>query len=324
MDFDNLEEFKAYLELRRGLAASTIKAYNYDLMYYKAWLSGTGLRLKDVTSKILDGYVKYMRDKFGLQTETIRRKIASISTYHKWLLREGVLKNDPVYFIELPKTADRLPICLTKKEVVKFVGIMEKEVERRPLVGSRDRAIMYLMLFGGLRVSEVLAIKEQSIMFEDGYPVAVTVIGRGNKERRVPLAPDAARALKSWIDTRKELRKDGDLARKFTEKSHYVLNSDYLFPGRKGRPLSLVTIEAKMKSLQKIFGDKQLTPHKLRHTFATLLLRSGADIRTAQELLGHASIATTQIYSHIGETQKRQAVMKLKPVMRSPRTRVKK
>jgi integrase/recombinase XerD len=228
------------------------------------------------------------------------------------MVREGIVKNDPVYFIELPKAPSRLPVYLGEDEMVKFQNILEEEAQKRPIIGVRNRAMFMLMMFGGLRISEALSIKESQISIRDGYPVMVTIIGKGNKERQVPLNEEISRTMLAWIETKKALRDDDDLARKYTKKARIQLSSEFLFPGKGGKPVNKYTVQAKMKDIrEKHFPDKKLTPHKLRHTFATALFRAKVDIKTAQELLGHSSIATTQIYTHVEDEQKREAVMKL-------------
>jgi site-specific recombinase XerD len=315
MEIFKVGEFADYLALQRGLSASTIRAYRYDLTYYGQWLESSGKRLADVVPKDLDGYVRYMAGTLGLQAKTCKRRIAAISTYHKWLVREGIVKNDPVYFVELPKAGARLPVYLADDEIRRFAELMEAEAAKRPIIGARNRALMYLMIFGGLRISEALSITERKITFRDGYPVMISIVGKGDKERQVPLAEDVARALLAWMETKKALRDNDDLARRCTRKNRAELTSEYLFPGRNGRPLNKFTVQQKVKSMRDAFGGKKLTPHKLRHTFATSLFRAGVDIKTTQELLGHASIATTQIYTHVEDAQKLDAVRRLRSVL---------
>lgn len=311
MEFDNIKAFAEYLGLQRGLAPATIREYRYDLRSYAAWLKAAELKLSAVGPKDLDGYVRHMRGELGLAPKTCKRRIAAVSTYHKWMVREGVLQNDPVYFIQLPKAAARLPVYLTKEEIERFVQMTEDEAARRPIVGTRNRALMYLMMFGGLRISEALSIRETSISMQDGNPIMVSVIGKGDKERQVPLAEKASRAVRAWMEVKKALRDDDDLARKYTRKNLRELTSDYLFPGQNGRPMNKRTVQQKIVSLRGEFGGKKLTPHKLRHTFATSLFRAKNDIKVIQELLGHSSIATTQIYTHVEANQIIEAVKSL-------------
>ncbi|NLE00508.1 MAG: tyrosine-type recombinase/integrase [Fibrobacter sp.] len=312
MEIQFLDEFKTFLMTQRGLAETTIKAYEYDLTYYLEWIEKEGLKIEEIGPKDLDRYVQYMRKEKNLEAKTCKRRIAAISTYYKWMVREGKLKNDPVYFIELPKAPSRLPVYLTEEEMEKFQEIFEEEAQKRPIIGARNRALFMLMMFGGLRISEATNIKESQVTVRDGYPVMVTVIGKGNKERQVPLNEDISRALLAWMETKKALKDDDDLARKYTRKTKVELQSEFLFPGRNGMQINEYTVQMKMKDIRKKhFPDKKLTPHKLRHTFATALFRAKVDIKTAQELLGHSSIATTQIYTHVEDEQKREAVMKL-------------
>jgi integrase/recombinase XerD len=310
MEFDNIKQFAEYLGLQRGLSPATVRAYRYDLRYYAEWLAAAGLKLSEVGPKNLDGYVREMRAR-ELMPKTCKRRIAAVSTYHKWLVREGVLKNDPVYFIELPKAAARLPVYLTKDEIKRFEELMEEEAERRPVVGARNRALMYLMMYAGLRISEALAVKISDVALQDGIPDTVSVIGKGNKERQVPLSAQAKRAVRIWMETRKALRDDDDLARKLTRKNHAELTSDYLFPGRDGRPMNPRTVQQKVVTFRELLGDKKVTAHKFRHTFATSLMRAGVEINKIQVLLGHSSIATTQIYTHVEANQLRDAVGRL-------------
>jgi len=320
VEFDNIAAFSEYLEFQRGLSAGTIRAYRYDLSYYAKWLKLTGKNLADVMPKDIDGYVRYMHGELGIFPRTGKRRVAAISTFHKWMVREGILKNDPVHFIVFPKSASRLPVYLTKEEIIQFAMIMENEANKLPVVGTRNRALMYLMMFSGLRISETLSIRETNITVLDGQPTMVTVIGKGNKERQVPLSTDASRAVRAWLDTRKAMLDDtrSQRKRRLTRRNTAELASEYLFPGRDGKPMNPSTVQVKMQKLREAFGGKKLTPHTLRHTFATSLFRAGVDIKTTQELLGHSSIATTQIYTHVEDSQKRSAVMKLGTVMPVP------
>ena len=312
MVIEHLETFKNFLMTQRGLANTTIRAYEYDLRYYLEWLNKESRKIEEIGPKDLDKYVQHMRKEKNLGAKTCKRRIAAISTYYKWMVREDIVKNDPVYFIELPKAPARLPVYLDEDDMVKFEKLLEDEAAKRPIIGVRNRALFLLMMYGGLRISEALSIRDRQITMKDGYPVMVTVVGKGNKERQVPFNEDISRALLAWIETKNALRDDDDLARHYTRKAKIELTSEYLFPGKGGLPINKYTVQMKMKTLRKKhFPEKKLTPHKLRHTFATALFRAKVDIKTAQELLGHSSIATTQIYTHVEDEQKREAVMKL-------------
>jgi site-specific recombinase XerD len=312
MPIERMEKFKNFLNGQRGLANSTIRAYEYDLKYYDAWLIKDSKKIEEIGPKDLDRYVQHMRRENHLEAKTCKRRIAAISTYYKWMVREGVLKNDPVYFIELPKAPSRLPVYLNEEEIDTFKNLLEAEAAKRPIIGVRNRALFMLMMYGGLRISEALNLKEGQITIRDGYPVMVTVIGKGNKERQVPLNEELSRTLLAWIETKHTLRDDDELARKYTRKAKIELASEQLFPGKDGKPLNKYTVQMKMVEIRKKhFPEKKLTPHKLRHTFATSLFKNHVDIKTTQELLGHSSIATTQIYTHVEDEQKREAVMRL-------------
>jgi integrase/recombinase XerD len=305
-------EFEEFLQNQRGLAATTVREYGYDLKYYYAWLDREKKKVEEIGPKDLTGYVRYLRGEKGLEPKTCKRKIAGISTYYKWMVREGITKNDPVYFIELPKPPKRLPVYLTEDEEERFVTWLEKEAARRPIIGARDKTIFMLMLYAGLRVSEVVGLMEKQVTTKEGYPVSITVIGKGNKERQVYLNEEVSRALKFWIEARKLMREDPDFARKVTKRTSKEIESAYLFAGRSGGHLERSTIGLKMKRIRKeLFGEKKVSAHKLRHTFATMLFRAGVDLNTIKELLGHSSIATTQIYAHVEDRQKMEAVKKI-------------
>jgi site-specific recombinase XerD len=307
MEFTNIGDFTEYLGLQRGLAPSTVEAYRYDLKQYAEWLSDANMKLSQVSSKDLDKYVRQLAVR-GLAPKTCKRRIAAISTYHKWLVREDVLKNDPVYFIQFPKAPFRLPRYLNKDERARLETFIEEEAGRRPIVGARNRAILYLMMYAGLRISEVLKIKMSDITLQDGNPKMLSVIGKGNKERQVPLADQASRAVRVWMSTRKALQDDNDLARMFTRKNLAELASEYLFPGRDGQPMCKRTVQQKVEDISKKLGGKPFSCHKLRHTFATMLFEAGVDINKTQALLGHASITTTTIYTHVESNQLIEAV----------------
>ena len=311
MEFDNIKEFAEYLGLHRGLSPATVKAYRYDLRYYAEWLSAVGKTLSEVGPKDLEVYIRYMFGELQLQPKTGKRRMAAISTYYKWLVHEEVLASNPVYNMVLPKAGTRLPVYLLKDEIEQFENIFEEEARHRLIVGVRNRALMYLMAFAGLRISEVLALREADVTLQNGIPYTVTVVGKGNKERQVPLSEKAARAVGYWLDTREALRVDRKTARMLTRKDTAELESPYLFPGRDGRMMSKRNVQRKLVVLREEFNNKKLTPHKLRHTFGSSLIREGVDLKTIQELLGHASIATTQIYTHVEASQLRAAVGRL-------------
>lgn len=308
MEFDDIEEFSEHLEFHRGLSKATVKAYRYDLRYYAEWLSAVGKDRSEVGPKDMETYVAYMFKELGLKPKTCKRRAAAVSTYYKWLVREGVLQSNPVYNMVLPKAGTRLPVYLLKDEIERFEEIFEEEARRRSIVGVRNRALMYLMMFAGLRISEALNLREADVTLLNGVPEAVTVVGKGNKERQVPLSDKTARAVGYWMDTRDVLRRHRKMARMITRKDTAELTSPYLFPGRDGRVLNKRPIQRKIEALREKFGDKKLTPHKLRHTFGTALNRAGVDIKTIQELLGHVDIGTTQIYMHVEASQKKAAV----------------
>jgi integrase/recombinase XerD len=306
------DDFADFLRDQRGLSGRTIKEYTYDLGYFFRWLQEAGKVLEKVEPKEMNEYVKHMRNGLGLGQATCKRRVAAVSTYYKWMVREKLADKDPVYFIELPKAPKRLPVYLSSEEVVKLYAELDQEADSRPIIGLRNRALTLLMINAGLRVSEAAQLVERQITLKDGYPVKVAVIGKGDKEREVNLNERTSKALRAWLEAKKLLRDDENFARKVSRKPKEVMRSEYVFPGQKGGHLEVRTIQRKIKRMRKMFGEKKVTPHKLRHTFATMLYGGGVDINTIRALLGHENIATTQIYTHVEDSQKAEAIRKLK------------
>lgn len=308
----HFENYTDFLRDQRGLSEQTIKGYTYDLGHYFRWLESTQKELEKVEPKEVNEFVKDMRKRLELGQATCKRRVAAVSTYYKWMVREKHADKDPVYFIELPKAPKRLPVYLSGEEVVKLYAKLDQEADERPILGLRNRALMLLMINAGLRVSEAAQLVERQITLKDGYPVKVAVIGKGDKEREVNLNERTSKALRAWLEAKRLLREDENFARKVSRKPKEVMRSEYVFPGQKGGHLEVRTIQEKTKGLRKMFGEKKVTPHKLRHTFATMLYGGGVDINTIRALLGHENIATTQIYTHVEDSQKAEAIRRLK------------
>jgi integrase/recombinase XerD len=279
-----LLDFLAYLEFERGLSRNTLEAYRSDLLQYGAWLSRRGLDALAVSHADLAAFTAELAaghdDRPPVAPATLQRKTACLRSFYRHLRRTGTLAEDPTAQLRAPRQSRRLPHVLTRDEVAKLLG--QPTGTEPPAL--RDRALLEVMYACGLRASEAIALEAGHIDLEAGV---LRARGKGNKERLVPIGSAAARALTVYLQ-RGRPRLVGD---RWESK---------LFVNRRGTGL---TRQGLYKIVQRHaasagLADK-MSPHTLRHTFATHLLAGGCDLRSLQEMLGHADIATTQLYTHL-------------------------
>jgi len=275
-----LEAFNDFLMLEQGASPRTDEAYGRDLARFATYAMSRGAAgPPDVTARTLREYVYHLKD-LGLSPASIRRNVSSLRTYFKFLLGEGHVTQDPSERLESPKRWRTLPEVLSVAEIDKLLAAPTLD---DPLV-FRDRALLELAYGAGLRVSEWISIGLRDVLFDEGL---VRVFGKGSKERLVPIGRRAIGALASYV---RELRPR-------LEKGE---GRGALFLNARGQPLTRM---GAWKILQKYVAragiEKHVSPHTLRHSFATHLLEGGADLRAVQEMLGHADISTTQIYTHV-------------------------
>jgi len=275
-----LESFNDFLVLEQGASPRTNEAYGRDLARFATYAVSRGaVGPADVTARLLREYVYHLKD-LGLAPASIRRNVSALRTYFKFLLGEGRITHDPSERLESPKRWRTLPEVLTVAEVDKLLASPTLD---DPLV-FRDRALLELAYGAGLRVSEWISIGVRDVMFDEGL---VRVFGKGSKERLVPIGRRAIGALASYV---RELR----------PRLEHGEGRGALFLNARGQPLTRM---GAWKILQKYVAragiEKHVSPHTLRHSFATHLLEGGADLRAVQEMLGHADISTTQIYTHV-------------------------
>jgi integrase/recombinase XerD len=275
-----LEHFRDYLALEASSSAHTVDAYLRDIRRLASY--GEGLRLAGpaaLTPGHLREFVYALKD-LGLAAATIRRQISSIRTYFRFLASEGHLVEDPSVRLETPKGWRTLPTVLTAAEVER---LLEAPNPDEPLA-LRDRALLEFAYATGVRVSELVRLAQQDVLFREGV---ARVLGKGGKERLVPVGRRALGAVALYA---REIRPRLDRGK----------GEGVLFLNARGTPLSRVGAWGIIKSLSRRAGiAKRVTPHTLRHTFATHLLEGGADLRAVQEMLGHADLATTQLYTHV-------------------------
>jgi integrase/recombinase XerD len=277
-----IESFLNYLSVERGLAKNTIISYREDLITYSGFLKSQGL---DVFSKVnrsaVTDFMFFQKDK-GLQPNSIARRLAAIRMFHRFLVRERILKNDPTSLVDSPKLWHKIPETLSVNEAEALIS----QPNLRNDQGIRDRAILETMYATGMRVSEAVNLKIDNVNQDVGF---LRCIGKGNKERIIPLGKKAIVSIERYIaSSRQALLKKKE--------------SEFLFLNRFGKKISRQSLWKIIKHYARMAGIKKpMKPHILRHSFATHLLERGADLRSVQEMLGHSNIATTQIYTHINK-----------------------
>ncbi len=278
-----LEVFFDYLRAEKGLSLNSLKSYKSDLIKYKDYLNRSGISGPEkVNREDITDFAFSLRDR--LSVVTISRILSSVKSFHQFLMREKVVSVDPSNLVELPKLQKKIPSFLTAEEV----GSLLKAPNLKRAQGLRARAILETMYASGLRVSELIGLGAQDINLEIGF---IKCRGKGSKERIVPLGKTAGHFLKRYIDeARPKLLGDN--------------SSSYLFLAQGGRTLSRQSVWKIIKEMvKKAKIKKEVSPHTLRHSFATHLLEGGADLRSVQEMLGHTNITTTQIYTHVNRAR---------------------
>lgn len=274
----HIAPFLHYLEAECGLAANSVAAYRADLERFAEWFKEHGpAMLKAIDLKTLSGYLDQLHRR-NLKATTVARHLVSLKMFFRYLVLEAVLTESAAELLTSPQLWQKLPAVLSPEAVDRLLAAPSRE-DRYPL---RDRALLAVMYATGCRTSEVIGLTLDAVRLEEGYCRA---IGKGNKERLVSLNPVAVAAVEAYLKhERPRLAGDGQ----------------HLFVSRSGRPLTRVMVWMLVKRYAARVGcGKQVSPHTLRHSFATHMLAGGAEIRALQELLGHASIRTTQIYTHV-------------------------
>mgnify|MGYP001770522499 CR=1 FL=1 len=283
---DHIQDFIHYLTIERGLANNTIVSYERDLKSYKQFLNEK-LNIQEVQNiqryHILQ-YLHFLKDQ-GKSSKTIARHIASIRAFHQFLLREKAADEDPSVHIETPQIERKLPKVLSLEEVERLL----ETPELTSPIGYRDKAMLELLYATGIRVSEMVHLNLSDVHLIMGF---IRCYGKGKKERLVPIGEKATKALEEYLEKGRP---------KLVRQKH---KTDALFLNHHGKRISRQGFWKNLKSIAVKAGiQKELTPHTLRHSFATHLLENGADLRAVQEMLGHADISTTQIYTHVTKTR---------------------
>ncbi|NPA49284.1 MAG: site-specific tyrosine recombinase XerD [Thermodesulfobacteria bacterium] len=291
-----LDQYLSILALERGYSSKTIEAYASDLNDFLSFVEGQGLSSpEEVKTPHVLLYLAHLRRR-GFSAETVARKLSALRGFFRYLALEHGLSENPLALIESPKLSRKLPVVLSPEEVEK---ILEAPDTSTP-IGLRDKAMLELLYASGLRVSELVGLKMYELNLDVGW---VRVKGKGDKERLVPIGEVAQETLRAYLrEGRPKL-----LGKR--------LDEPHLFLNRRGKPLSRQRFWQIIKSYAVRAGldPREITPHVLRHSFATHLLERGADLRTVQMMLGHASLATTQIYTHVQAETLRRVHQKYHP-----------
>ena len=295
MNWDtSIENFRNYLKLERGLSMNTIKSYEFDLSQFKNFIIENNIN--ESPQKCSSSTVKrYLYKNFSnKKSRSQARSISALKSFFNYLLFEGKINSSPLNDIESPKIENSLPEVLTEDEIKRLISSVNLDSE----FGQRNKTIIEVLYGTGIRVSELTELKLSNIFFEENI---LKVTGKGNKERFVPLGKIASIEIKKYLTYRDKLK----INSKF---------SDILFLNKYGRQLTRSMIfKIISDSYKRIGPNKKISPHTLRHSFATHLLKNGADLRTIQLILGHESITTTEIYTHLDTYHLDEVLKKFHP-----------
>ncbi len=293
-----LKNFKSYLTLERSLSENSIVAYLRDVQKLWEYLDIAGeadIQPETVTDKHIFNFFYYIGE-LGLETTSQARILSGLKAFFKYLLLEDIIKNDPMALIVSPRIGRKLPPTLTFPEIEKILDAIDLSTNE----GTRNRAILEVLYSSGLRVSELVEMKLTECYFDIGF---LRIIGKGDKVRLVPIGRDALHYVKIYLES---IRSQQDNIKPEAE-NHVFLN-------RRGNKLTRVMIFLIIKDLAAKCGiQKNISPHTFRHSFATHLIEGGADLRAVQEMLGHESITTTEIYTHLDREYLQQTIVDFHP-----------
>ncbi len=288
-----LRRYVAYLRIEKGMTSNTIEAYTNDVQKLLQYTASGNLSLQDVDRGTLHDFVCTLQD-VGIGARSQARVISGIKSFFRYLKLDGYIDEDPASQLEMPQTGRHLPEVLTVEEI----DAMLSSIDLSTAEGQRNRAILEVLYSCGLRVSELVGLRLSQLYLQDEY---ICVEGKGNKQRLVPISQQAVREIERYMSDRATLDiKSGE--------------EDYLFLNRRGRHLSRVMVFYIVRDACERCGiKKSVSPHTLRHSFATHLLENGANLRAIQQMLGHESITTTEIYVHLDKHFLRQEVLEHHP-----------
>lgn len=288
--------FKTFLRLEKSLSANSIEAYIHDVEKFCQYLTFFKLELSPQQVKLIDlrNFLKWINE-LGMSATTQARVISGLKSFYNYLIIENETSSNPTELLESPKTGRKLPDTLSVHEIDALIGA----IDRSTAEGERNKAMLEMLYSCGLRVSELVGLKISNLFFNDGF---IRVIGKGNKERLVPIGKSTSKLIQTYM---LQIRSHINVA---------TSCDDVLFLNRRGKQLSRVMVFIIIKDLaKKIQLHKSISPHTFRHSFATHLIEGGADLRVVQEMLGHESITTTEIYTHLDREFLRDAIIQFHP-----------
>lgn len=287
---DLLREYISYLRVERGLAKNSIESYERDLAKLKNWADGESLEILELTRQDLRGFIADLARE-SLSATSVGRIVSAVRGFYKFLMIDGHLKKNPAEDLDAPQKGFYLPKFLNQAEIEQL--LLTPDVSQE--IGLRDRALLELMYACGLRVSEAVDLKISDVEIDSGI---LTCKGKGNKTRKIPIGTSAVEWLKSYLVLRRR-KEDIEISN--------------LFVSSLGRPITRKIIFNFIKEYAEKCGLEDVSPHTLRHSFATHLIQNRADVRSVQQMLGHADISTTQIYTHITDSHLRKTYEKFHP-----------
>ncbi len=291
-----IQEYENYLKLERSLSENSVEAYVHDIIKLRQFLEITNCDLNplQITIVELQNFIEYINE-LGMTPHSQARIISGLKSFYKFMVYEGELDKDPTTLLEAPKLGRKLPDTLNIHEIDKILEAIDHSTPQ----GMRNRAMLETLYSSGLRVSELVNLKLSNILFDVGF---LRVVGKGNKERLVPVGKEALKFINIYRD---EVRVHQEI-----QSGHEA----FLFLNRRGKQLTRQMIFMAIKDLVAKAGlNKKVSPHTFRHSFATHLIEGGADLRAVQEMLGHESITTTEIYTHLDRDYLKQVIQEYHP-----------
>jgi len=291
-----LKSFLIYLKLEKSLSANSIEAYERDLLKLISFtlLQSPPVSLKEIHLKDLQSFLQWLND-LELSARSQARIVSGIKAFYKFMMLEKIVETDPTELLDLPKLGQKLPETLSLMEIDAMIA----KIDRSKAEGERNKAILETLYSCGLRVSELVGLRISHLYFEDAF---IKVIGKGDKERLVPIGQQAISQINLYHD---QVRVHLDIQKGF---------EDFVFLNRRGKKLTRNMIFIIVKDLAERAGiHKNISPHTFRHSFATHLVEGGADLRAVQEMLGHESIITTEIYTHLDRSFLKNEILEHHP-----------
>lgn len=289
-----IKNYNTYLLLEQGLSPNSVEAYLKDVSKLERYCKDANIRLEKVSYSIIVEFIQAMAE-LGISARTQARLISGIKSFYKYLIIDKVIEADPTALIESPKIGRKLPDVLSKGEIERILSAIDLSKPE----GQRNKAIIETLYACGLRASELINLKLSEIYFDEEF---IRVIGKGDKQRLVPINKVAIKEILLYVNTDRRMLN--------IEKGH----EDFVFLNRRGKQLTRVMIFTIVKNLSELAGiRKNVSPHTFRHSFATDLLENGANLRVIQQMLGHTSILTTEIYTHLNKETLRKTIESYHP-----------